>query len=90
MEKNSSISQLIKVADREKLINKINSELPVGAKIFNNQLDTALSALNSFDNNFPRPNHIIIQGKTQAGKTGVLTSMIMSIKILGLAKDLGC
>lgn len=89
MEKNGSISQLIKVADREKLINEINSELPVGAKIFNNQLDTALSALNSFDNNFPRPNHIIIQGKTQAGKTGVLTSMIMSIKILGLAKDLG-
>ena len=68
------------------LTNKINTKLPKNCKIYLNQLNCAINGIEQFDSNLPRPNHLIVKGKTQAGKTGVLTSMIMLINELKLEK----
>lgn len=69
---------LEKVSD---LVTKINEKLPKreDCKIYTNQMICAINGIKMFDSNLPRPNHLVINGKTQAGKTGVLTSMIMLI-----------
>lgn len=63
------------------LVGKINKKLPnrSDCKIYPNQMRCAIKGIKMFDSNLPRPNHLVVQGKTQAGKTGVLTSMIMLI-----------
>lgn len=63
------------------LVHKINEKLPnrSDCKIYPNQMKCAINGIRLFDSNLPRPNHLVVQGKTQAGKTGVLTSMIMLI-----------
>ena len=63
------------------LVDKINTKLPnkSDCKIYPNQMRCAIKGIKMFDSNLPRPNHLVVQGKTQAGKTGVLTSMIMLI-----------
>lgn len=68
------------------LVDKINSKLPnrSDCKIYPNQMRCAIRGIEKFDSNLPRPNHLVVQGKTQAGKTGVLTSMIMLIAELGI------
>lgn len=66
------------------LVGKINEKLPDldGCKIYPNQMKCAIEGIKKFDSNLPRPNHLVVIGKTQAGKTGVLTSMIMLINEL--------
>lgn len=63
------------------LVSKINEKLPKrnDCKIYPNQMRCAIKGIKMFDSNLPRPNHLVVQGKTQSGKTGVLTSMIMLI-----------
>lgn len=72
------------------LTDKFNEELGSkgDCKVYPNQVQCGIDALKSFDSNFPRPNHIIIQGKTQAGKTGVLACIIMLIKRFMLNKSM--
>ena len=63
------------------LCEEINSKLPKSddCKIHIQQMNCAINGLKMFDSNLPRPNHLVIQGKTQCGKTGALTAMIMLI-----------
>lgn len=63
------------------LVSKINEKFPKrnDCKIYPNQMRCAIKGIKMFDSNLPRPNHLVVQGKTQSGKTGVLTSMIMLI-----------
>lgn len=57
--------------------------------IFIPQVQTAMCVIKSFDDcKYPRENHIIIRGKTQAGKTGVLSAVICLISELGISKTL--
>mgnify|MGYP004491263577 CR=1 FL=1 len=53
-----------------------NEHLSKSSKIYEKQVECALNIIRSFDGAFPRPNYIIVQGKTQAGKTGVLVSLM--------------
>lgn len=71
-----------------KLTDEINQLLPSkkDCQVYPNQVKCGIDVLKKFDGNFPRPNHIVIQGKTQAGKTGVLTSITMLIRNLKLDK----
>ncbi len=64
------------------LTEEINQMLGGGEddeKVYPNQIQCAINAIKAFDEDYPRPNHIIVKGKTQSGKTGVLTGIIMLI-----------
>ena len=81
----SSIKKRLESIDKEVILKKVNDVL--GDKecmIHLNQLECGIEALKVFDSDYPRNNYIIIEGKTQAGKTGVLTAIIMLIRWLGL------
>lgn len=81
----SSIKKRLENIDKEVILSKINEILgDKESKIHLNQLECGIEALKVFDSDYPRNNHIIIEGKTQSGKTGVLTGIIMLIKLLGM------
>lgn len=83
----NKLQEYDKIEHINDLVGKINEKLPnrSDCKIYPNQMKCAITGIKMFDSNLPRPNHLVVQGKTQAGKTGVLTSMIMLIDELQIA-----
>lgn len=77
----NKLNSLILSNSINEFVDKINEKLPNSSdcKLYPNQIKCAINGIKMFDSNLPRPNHLVVQGKTQAGKTGVLTSMIMLI-----------
>ena len=71
------------------LTNEFNQYLKKSNKVYPNQVKCAITGLKMYDSNQPRPNHLVVRGKTQAGKTGVLTAMIMLIRKFGLEGAMG-
>lgn len=76
-----NISEILNNGFDINVVNKNNS-------IFPNQIKAAKDILTYFDMSYPRCNHLILKGRTQAGKTGVLTSLYNIIVKYNLASKM--
>lgn len=86
------IDSIVNAYGIEEITERINQELiesggadEVNDLVYCNQVDCAIRFIKSLDDNgYPKCNHKIIEGLTQAGKTGVYKAAIMFLKLYGL------
>lgn len=75
------MTQISSKEEIKKITDEFNKKLPnrEGYKLYHNQVECAIEGIKFFDCDLPRSNHLVIIGKTQAGKTGVFAAMMMLI-----------
>lgn len=81
------IDRIIMEDGIDTVTDKINADIAEELKdlVYPNQVDCAIRLLRSFDDDvYPRSNHKIIEGLTQAGKTGVCKAVIETMKLYKL------